>query len=367
MASGFWYLEDGRGYARRMSGMVVMLEEILSVMRELEGAADFAGYLNRYIPTEAHEANGYGGIFHLETGENTQIEMDLREFRPENRELFWGAAQKRLDQLIAEGEEGKLWLVHMMKDLLDMRKRIRRGEDPMALNHLGVVVPPTGVLRGPGWGMESVEMKCKTCKGTHGYELRADAVVALEGEWRGKLDAETLMDRAPEAFDDCWLNLKGPLKIDLTEPFWCVYMAPLPFWNGLETEEEVKSIRFCLCKTLGMLPPTDSELKVEVRVLEVLDLDHKEALSPPDFHWLEILNSQSPNDRTFSATHFPSYSLLDVNVQSDLGVTAIVRKENGNAMVVAVNDWDFHRNLWYLCAETLDKEREERYGIRHFD
>ncbi|MES2487685.1 MAG: hypothetical protein V4581_17275 [Bacteroidota bacterium] len=155
MASGFWYLKDGRGFARQWAWMTDMLEEILTELKLDKEATAFAEYLNRYIPTEEHEYNGHGGFFHKETEESMMLWIDFREFTPRNQELFWKAAQKRVGKLIAENkashDEYREYMIFLLTQLLDMNKRAGKGEDPMKLNHMTIITPPTGIKSGPGW------------------------------------------------------------------------------------------------------------------------------------------------------------------------------------------------------------------------
>lgn len=44
MASAFWYLEDGRGFARRWSAMFYMLDLINNEVKLIEGGEQFSEY-----------------------------------------------------------------------------------------------------------------------------------------------------------------------------------------------------------------------------------------------------------------------------------------------------------------------------------
>lgn len=151
MASGFWYLKDGRGFARPHRWMIAILEEIHDELLLNPNTKEFADYLNQHIPTEKHMLNGYGGILNLETGENVMMQIDFREFTKKNQQHFWEAAQKRLGKLIKENDSNNDSLIYLMKILLDMNKRAKIGEDPMKLNHMREVKPYSGERKGPGW------------------------------------------------------------------------------------------------------------------------------------------------------------------------------------------------------------------------
>jgi hypothetical protein len=89
MASAFWYLEDGRGFAGRWRGMFWMLELINNEIKLIKGAEEFSEYLDYYIwNKELDEYNGYGGFVRTSTGENIMLDIDLREFTKTNRQYF---------------------------------------------------------------------------------------------------------------------------------------------------------------------------------------------------------------------------------------------------------------------------------------
>ncbi|AWH86048.1 hypothetical protein HYN59_13415 [Flavobacterium album] len=152
MASTFWYLEDGRGFARRWSGMFYMLKLINNEIKLINGAEDFSQYLDHYIwDEEADEYNGYGGFIRASTSEDIMPEIDLREFTETNRNYFWKGAQNALRKLIIANDEKYEGIIFLMKNLLDMHKRIKRGENPQLLNHLKNIEPYSGEKKGPGW------------------------------------------------------------------------------------------------------------------------------------------------------------------------------------------------------------------------
>ncbi len=151
MASGFWYLKDGRGFSVKVQWMIKMMEEIYSELVLNPEAQEFANYLSQYIPTEKYNLNGYGGFYNQETGENTMMEIDFREFTKENQEHFWKATQKRLNTIIQRSDSDDEMIIQLLKELLDMNKRANKGENPTELNHMRDVLPSTGKKSGPGW------------------------------------------------------------------------------------------------------------------------------------------------------------------------------------------------------------------------
>lgn len=153
MASGFWYLEDGRCFAKKWSLMFNLLDLINKEIKLIEGADQFATYLDYHIwDAENDEYNGYGGFIRKRTEEDVSINMDLREFSDANRKYFWEAAQNALNKLIIANDESNEGVVFYLKILLDMHKRIKQGEAPESLSDTGAHIEPfSGEKKGPGW------------------------------------------------------------------------------------------------------------------------------------------------------------------------------------------------------------------------
>lgn len=104
MASAFWYLEDGRGFARRWIGMAGMLQFITDELKNIKGAEAFYEYLEPFVFREekGDEYNGHGGF--IRNDESVMFNFDLRSFAPQNRDFFWAAAQKALARLIVAND-----------------------------------------------------------------------------------------------------------------------------------------------------------------------------------------------------------------------------------------------------------------------
>ena len=151
MASAFWTLEDGRGFARRWSWMAYMLKLITIELKEIEGAEDFYLYLEKFVYRRefGDEYNGCGGF--IRGDENIMFNFDLRCFAPKNREYFWLATQKALTGLIVQDNEEGKGVIPLLTTLLDMHKRIKKGENPMQLNHMRIIEPEPDEKLGPGW------------------------------------------------------------------------------------------------------------------------------------------------------------------------------------------------------------------------
>lgn len=151
MASGFWTLEDGRVFAKRFSLMTDMLERITDELKKIEGAEAFYEYLEKYVYREekGDTYNGYGGIIRQE--EHIMLSFDLRTFAPMNRAFFWEATQKAMTVLKTNNNTRNDDVVLHLNTLLDMHKRITRGENPILLNHMKDIAPEPPIKLGPGW------------------------------------------------------------------------------------------------------------------------------------------------------------------------------------------------------------------------
>jgi hypothetical protein len=152
MASAFWYLEDGRCFSERWSGMFYILELINNEIKLIPGGESFSEYLDYYIWDEdADEYNGHGGFIRKSTQESIMLDIDLREYTQENRTYFWKGAQEALRKLITTKDESKDGIIYIFTILLDMHKRIKLGEKPELLNHSREIEPYSGLQKGPGW------------------------------------------------------------------------------------------------------------------------------------------------------------------------------------------------------------------------
>lgn len=140
-ASAFWTLEDGRGFARNWGRMAYMLKLITDELKTIKGAGEFYDYLERFVFKEetGNSENGYGGF--IRGNENIMFNFDLRTFAPQNREFFWQAAQRALTNLKIRQDSADDGTILLLTVLLDMHKRIMRGEDPVELNDMRTVEP----------------------------------------------------------------------------------------------------------------------------------------------------------------------------------------------------------------------------------
>lgn len=151
MASAFWTLDDGRTFTKRWSWMAYMLRLITDELKTIQGANEFYEYLEKFLYREEQGDiyNGYGGF--IRNDENIMYNFDLRSFAPQNRDYFWDATQKALAKLKVVHNDSDEGIIFLLIALLDMHKQIKRGEDPMKLNHCRDIEPKPIEKLGPGW------------------------------------------------------------------------------------------------------------------------------------------------------------------------------------------------------------------------
>ena len=114
MTSGFWFLEDGRGFARRTEAMGYFLSLINHEIEKIEGAKPFSEYLSQFVPNEEDIPNSYGGFIRTSTGKSIMQVFDLRGFIVQNQRYFWLGTQTVLKKLIVENAPKKDALIHSL-------------------------------------------------------------------------------------------------------------------------------------------------------------------------------------------------------------------------------------------------------------
>ena len=95
---------------------------------------------------------------------------------------------------------------------------------------------------------DRIFLKCRVCNEAHHYKVRKGEVTALEVTWKGNAEDTSLWSVKPDLKAALVVLLKAPLQIDLQKSFWSIYMNPDAQLNGIESEEDIQSIRFCRCK-----------------------------------------------------------------------------------------------------------------------
>jgi hypothetical protein len=146
-----------------------------------------------------------------------------------------------------------------------------------------------------------------------------------------------------------YVHLHGPLRMDLAQDFWVYYDAA--YWNGLETEEDIRSIRFYQCHHLEAI--TNSLHRVQVK--NVLGLEAYSMISSSTVNPWQGFIDDCKSSNYLQQFDFEEYALWNINIQSDLGMEVIVKKGVEEDRIVMVRDWGFHRDIYYLTNIIVDK------------
>lgn len=212
-----------------------------------------------------------------------------------------------------------------------------------------------------------LHIRCQhpSCDHTFDYPASAEAiegVVAVRGSWRAPADESLLLADSPTVGSEHWVELHGPLTVDLARVLWIYYDDPLSTLNGLDTVEGIEAARFCRCRVL------QTGAAGNVRVLVESTIAFRECLNqfagsvlPPT--WSSFLRSSLEEVQVIALA---GYDVLLLNIQSDLGLTLVVEKGPELATIVMVHDWDFYRNVFYATGIIVSAECYAATGVRAF-
>ncbi|MEN9611976.1 MAG: hypothetical protein RLZZ628_2790 [Bacteroidota bacterium] len=196
---------------------------------------------------------------------------------------------------------------------------------------------------------EEIIVKCRLCTKVHEYKCPDNQLIALAAEWKYRFNNKNLLSVKPLIGKSYEIFLKDPLKINLATPFWVLYMDPFSQINGIETEADIESLRFCLCKKTKIVEKQDFYIRLQIVVINFNDLDMPTTFTEPSIHYNCLFDEITDNH----IEYFNLYNLININIQGDLGLTAILKKTQHENKIVAVHEWDFHTNLWYRYEKNV--------------
>lgn len=207
--------------------------------------------------------------------------------------------------------------------------------------------------------MKTLHLKCKLCHEVHDYQFDNNKIIAIEAAWKNPKQSTILLANPPKESEIYELYLSSPIRINLDDLFWVVYQNPFAHYNGYEKAADIKDVRFCLCKAIEVKNFTEHKATLFIKVIQCLDLDHQRAIEHPSPEQLVFLQSKI-NSRYCETLNFKNYILLEINIEGDLGMSIFLQKKENTHRIVAINEWSFHRNVWYLLwSEDLLKSRKK--------
>jgi len=212
---------------------------------------------------------------------------------------------------------------------------------------------------------EKLYLKCNLCNDSHHYTYSEEKVQGIEVEWKSSDTDSILLENTPEIDSEYIVRLESPLTINLKNCFWGIYLNPNASLNGIETEKDLIDIRFCKCEIIEIKKKLERTAFLKIKVKEVLSINDFKNHKNPNSQWLTLLNDESTFKKYGYIENYDKYSYINIGVEGDLGISVIIKKENGKSNIVAINEWDFHLDIWNLCSLPLTTEDEKKYGIQH--
>ena len=149
-------------------------------------------------------------------------------------------------------------------------------------------------------------------------------MTALEGEWH-HIGEERLLPEPPELEKEYEVQIGEALKAQQT--LWSVYMRPYAQLNGFESESDISSILFCQCRLTEIMDANAHKTRIKAVVVDVVGLPKPEVENLVPLQ-ITLLEEQAISKRYYRVENYYNFTLIDVNIQSDLGITAIVRKQD---------------------------------------
>lgn len=217
-----------------------------------------------------------------------------------------------------------------------------------------------------------IHLKCgiENCKG-HGFDYELDLINPIavnglfkdekskDGDWGG------LLPNKPKVGKEYELTLSGPLEIDINEKFWVLYLDPYSTSEGIEDENGINSFAFCLCEKIKLIEVQERMMTLKVKIVERKELINDFVHLEKKFNSFDVLDMHV-SSKSYHVDNFKHYSLIIINVQSDIGWTYIIDKRNKKSVIVAENIWGIHEDIWKLLNAELTEQEEKKYGIVHY-
>jgi len=193
-----------------------------------------------------------------------------------------------------------------------------------------------------------IKLKCKTCRNFEKETViqYSKCYQAAEVFWCDESKLDMYLQETPQIYESQIIEIKGPANIDINKKISAVYLSPNSYYNGIETVNDIDSIRFCVCKITNVISQTEFKVLLQVQILEMCDIFAGRTQS---FSENEAFCSRTeePDSQYINTLDLGRFIVEDINYQGDVGVTYIIDKAENE--VLAVNNWDFHANDWYLC------------------
>lgn len=211
--------------------------------------------------------------------------------------------------------------------------------------------------------LDELYLKCDICQQFHNYNCDQQSLIALNADWLEPAARFGLLTQKPSIDKYYHIKLQGRLKINLRNPVWILWLDPVSHVDGLETEQGIEQILFCLCDPAEIIVANAYDAVVKIKVTDIKSIYETELYVKPQIKWHTMLDTEATSKHHYDICNFKNYSLIRINVEGDLGMQVIIKKQNRKSRIVALNEWDFHLNVWYAFNEVLNHDQEVLYGI----
>lgn len=214
--------------------------------------------------------------------------------------------------------------------------------------------------------LNRLELYCgiESCKVQFRYILDDDDPVALDAHWFSKTPDAVVLVQVPVVGEAYEIQLGSSVSLDVSQPFWVIWMDALACLNGMETGAEAARLRFCRCKAIEIREQERTSAILRVRVEEICAPGECRGI-PETTDWVKTEFDGLWNTRPGWSDCSDGYAYVNVSIEGDTGACLIARKEDGRYRVVASNYWFLsHEDTWRLRNELLSPELQEKYGLR---
>ncbi|WP_315817117.1 hypothetical protein [Paraflavitalea speifideaquila] len=207
---------------------------------------------------------------------------------------------------------------------------------------------------------KNIHLKCgiKNCHHGHEYIYSSIGPIAITGQFRDEQSKGGnwggLLPNKPEIGRLYELTLYGPLKIDLDDNFWVLYLDPYSLHEGIGGETDFEnSFAFCLCKQVEIIEVQESCIRLTISVIEIHDLQELLAYPYPNYGYSSILDDEAISRDHYHIENLKHYSLITINIQSDIGWNYIVAKKTTRVSLLLKTLGIFMRIPGSCCMKSL--------------
>lgn len=214
----------------------------------------------------------------------------------------------------------------------------------------------------------TIQLTCgvEDCNQVYKYELSLNNPIALEAEWKAlgeQAEVQLMLSSMPQVGLEYEICISTPVEINLSENFWILYLPPSACLNGFESEEDILNLRFCLCSFVKTLAKENCQIRIIVKVIDTIPALECIGEQSAKKECLDIVSNFEIGEYYF-VKNYLECSLVDINIQSDLGWEFIISRIDGKYKIVAWHSWDFHHNIWRKTNIELDEFEFKCYMLK---